>query len=89
MAIRYTPEEKTKAIREARETVDAMKLPQMTAHAQVALLTGVFAGILERESAPKQQITIRLDADVVDALKSTGKGWQTRLNSILRKALAL
>ena len=32
----------------------------------------------------KKQITVRLDADVLDWLKSSGKGYQTRLNDILR-----
>lgn len=27
---------------------------------------------------------IRFDPDVLDALKSTGKGWQTRVNDLLR-----
>lgn len=32
----------------------------------------------------KISTTIRLDADVLDALKATGKGWQTRLNDLIR-----
>ena len=28
---------------------------------------------------------IRLDADLLEAFKSTGKGWQTRINSALRQ----
>ena len=32
----------------------------------------------------KMQLTIRLDADVVDWLKGHGKGYQTRINRILR-----
>jgi uncharacterized protein (DUF4415 family) len=32
----------------------------------------------------KQQLTIRLDADVLAWLKSHGKGYQTRINRILR-----
>ena len=28
---------------------------------------------------------IRLDADLLDAFKSTGKGWQTRMNAALRQ----
>ncbi|MCL2658527.1 MAG: BrnA antitoxin family protein [Betaproteobacteria bacterium] len=30
---------------------------------------------------------IRLDADLLDAFKSTGKGWQTRVNAALRQYL--
>ncbi|MFG5778119.1 BrnA antitoxin family protein [Comamonas sp. J-3] len=32
----------------------------------------------------KISTTIRLDADVLEALKATGKGWQTRLNDLIR-----
>ncbi len=32
----------------------------------------------------KRQLTIRLDADVLAWLKSNGKGYQTRINRILR-----
>lgn len=35
----------------------------------------------------KQQLTIRIDADVVEWLKSQGKGYQSRLNDILRAAM--
>ncbi|MGI6854719.1 BrnA antitoxin family protein [Mesorhizobium sp. 1B3] len=38
---------------------------------------------------PKQAVTIRLDADVVGRLKAGGKGWQTRANDLLRKAVGL
>jgi uncharacterized protein (DUF4415 family) len=32
----------------------------------------------------KKQLTIRLDADVLEWLKSHGRGYQTRINRILR-----
>ncbi len=35
----------------------------------------------------KRQLTIRLDSDVLDWLKSMGKGYQTRINRILRAAM--
>jgi uncharacterized protein (DUF4415 family) len=35
----------------------------------------------------KQPISIRLDADVVAWLKKRGKGYQTRVNSILRQTM--
>jgi len=34
---------------------------------------------------PKQSVTMRLDADVVDYFKSTGPGWQTRMNEVLAR----
>jgi uncharacterized protein (DUF4415 family) len=33
---------------------------------------------------PKQQLTLRLDADVVDWFKARGAGYQTRMNAVLR-----
>lgn len=35
----------------------------------------------------KQQITTRLDADVLAWLKAGGQGYQTRMNAILRRAM--
>ena len=35
----------------------------------------------------KQQLTVRLDADVVAWLRRNGKGYQTRLNRVLRQAM--
>jgi uncharacterized protein (DUF4415 family) len=35
----------------------------------------------------KKQLTIRLDADVIAWLKAQGRGYQTRINIILRKAM--
>lgn len=32
---------------------------------------------------PKRAVTIRLDAEAVDYFKSTGPGWQTRINDVL------
>jgi uncharacterized protein (DUF4415 family) len=35
----------------------------------------------------KRQLTIRLDADVLNWLKAHGRGYQTRINRILRMAM--
>lgn len=35
----------------------------------------------------KQQLTVRIDSDILDWLKSQGKGYQSRLNEILRSAM--
>ena len=37
---------------------------------------------------PKVFTGIRLDADVLQAFKSSGKGWQTRINAALKQWLA-
>lgn len=36
----------------------------------------------------KQSTTVRIDADVLHWLKSKGRGYQTRINAILRDAMA-
>ncbi len=44
------------------------------------------AGVRGPQKAPlKQPTTIRFDADVLEALKATGKGWQTRVNDAMRE----
>jgi uncharacterized protein (DUF4415 family) len=37
----------------------------------------------------KEPVKLRLDADVLSALRATGDGWQTRINDTLRASLAL
>jgi len=39
-------------------------------------------------ATPKRATTIRLDADVMDAFRAAGRGWQTRINAVLREAVA-
>jgi len=36
----------------------------------------------------KVSTTIRLDEDVMGAFRDTGAGWQTRINAVLREAVA-
>jgi uncharacterized protein (DUF4415 family) len=36
----------------------------------------------------KQVLSIRIDADVLAAIKASGKGYQTRVNDILRDAVS-
>jgi uncharacterized protein (DUF4415 family) len=38
-----------------------------------------------RWPGPKQQITLRLDPDVLAFFKAQGKGYQTIINAVLRK----
>jgi len=37
-------------------------------------------------AAPRQQISLRLDPDVIEKFKATGKGWQSRINDVLKAA---
>lgn len=74
--------------------------PDAAAHAEIPELTDEWfeqaahhrGGILVRRGRPpavirKKQVTLRLDADVLDTFRSGGPGWQSRINAALRKAL--
>ena len=38
---------------------------------------------------PKKQVTLRLDADLLEHFRKTGRGWQSRINAELRKAAGI
>jgi uncharacterized protein (DUF4415 family) len=35
---------------------------------------------------PKVSVTLRLDRDVVEHFRTSGAGWQTRINAVLKRA---
>ena len=41
-----------------------------------------------RMASPKVPLTMRVDVDVLVALRASGQGWQTRVNALLRDAVA-
>lgn len=53
------------------------------------------AGTLTRAGRPpagaaaKQQVTLRLDPDIIARFRDGGPGWQSRINAALRKAAGL
>lgn len=38
---------------------------------------------------PKQQVTLRLDGEIVERFRAAGPGWQRRINDALRRAVGL
>src|ERR1700734_2273180 len=52
-----------------------------------ALDKSFFTKATETWPPAKHQLTIRLDADVLEWLKANGRGYQTRINRILRAAM--
>jgi uncharacterized protein (DUF4415 family) len=42
-----------------------------------------------QKSPTKTQVALRLDADLLEALRATGDGWQTRINDMLRAFMRL
>jgi len=41
-------------------------------------------GLMRRPKANKRQVTMRFDADVLEFFKRAGRGWQGRMNAVLR-----
>lgn len=41
------------------------------------------------QATTKEAVKIRLDADLLAALRATGDGWQTRINDTLRASMLL
>jgi uncharacterized protein (DUF4415 family) len=62
------------------EDIDFSDIPPLTAE-QIARAV-VRVGL--KPVPPKQQITLRLDADVLDWFRARGAGYQTQINSLLR-----
>jgi uncharacterized protein (DUF4415 family) len=62
------------------EDIDLSDIPEVTAE--------MFArAVLRRNFKPiprKKQLTLRIDSDVVEWYKKQGRGYQTRINSLLR-----
>ncbi|WP_375402733.1 BrnA antitoxin family protein [uncultured Sphingomonas sp.] len=40
-------------------------------------------------TSTRQQVTLRLEREVLTRLRATGPGWQTRVNEALRKVVGL
>ena len=63
------------------DKIDYSDIPALTdEQLKNAVRSGVYKPV-------KRQITARVDADVLDWLKSQGKGYQSRINAILRREM--
>ena len=62
------------------DTIDTTDIPEITDWSNAVV--GKFYRPL------KETVTVRLDSDVLHWLKLEGKGYQSRLNAILRKEMA-
>jgi uncharacterized protein (DUF4415 family) len=56
--------------------VDTSEIPSLDRH--------FFENAQLRLPIKKQSVTVRLDSDVLEWFKSQGKGYQTRMNAVLR-----
>lgn len=74
------PEWTDEELRNARPLKEV--LPDL--HANIVAEIAKRKGGRPKLENPKQSIALRLDADVLDAFKAGGPGWQTRMNDVLR-----
>ncbi|MDE2788366.1 MAG: BrnA antitoxin family protein [Chloroflexota bacterium] len=73
---------------EASEASDNWFATAMTSEEAVPHILARYRRTRGRQKAPtKLQVHIRLDADIVEHFRSSGSGWQTRLNDTLRRAV--
>ena len=61
------------------EDIDYSEIPDLS-----ALGEEFWDKAVVKRATPKAQVTIRLDREVLDWFKSQGKGYQSRINAILR-----
>jgi uncharacterized protein (DUF4415 family) len=61
------------------ENIDYSEIPDLS-----ALGDEFWSRAVVKRADPKAQVTIRLDREVLDWFKSKGKGYQTRINAVLR-----
>jgi uncharacterized protein (DUF4415 family) len=91
--VKARAERELDALAEAEQTIDLSDAPELPVAAwknpirgMDAWLATVRAGGLYKPV--KQAVSMRLDADVVEWLKQSGPGYQTRANQILREKMA-
>jgi uncharacterized protein (DUF4415 family) len=76
-----------KSIKSDLARVDRMKDAEIDYSDIPPLDKSFFTKATEAWPPAKQQLTIRLDTDVLNWLRANGRGYQTRINRILRAAM--
>lgn len=74
-------------LREALAEAKAGQFAQAHTPEQITRRRGRPVG--STQAVTKEAVKLRLDADVLAALRASGDGWQTRINDTLRASLAL
>ncbi|MDP2811782.1 MAG: BrnA antitoxin family protein [Rhodocyclaceae bacterium] len=69
-------------LRESLGQAKRGEFARVTTPEQIQARRGRPAG--STKAAPKVQTAIRFDPDVLDGLRATGRGWQTRVNEAMR-----
>jgi len=81
--------EKARIAAEIREfgNTDFSDAPEMTDEQLEQLKPSHYRNIANYRPI-KKTVNVRLDADVIEWLQSAGRGYQTRMNAILREAMS-
>lgn len=88
--VRYTldPDHPPKLSKEAKQRYDAIRDRDIDYSDIPELDEDFFKRALKPQEAPtKEKISVRLDSDVLQWLRGYGRGYQTRINDILRLAM--
>ncbi len=65
----------------------AAKRPEDLLPTEVVALFPKTKGRGPQKAPTKTQVTLRLDPDVLERYKAMGRGWQRRVNDVLREGL--
>ena len=88
--VRYTANELAEMRRRGESQTDFARLAAMTDEEVEAAIDHTEEGEFDWSTIyvgipkPKQQLTIRLDGDVIEWFKAQGSGYQSRINAVLR-----
>jgi uncharacterized protein (DUF4415 family) len=93
--VRYTAKELEEMVKRGESLTDWERVDAMTDEEVEANIdeddegefdmSKAFPGLPPGFGIAKKQLTVRLDTDVVEWFKSQGKGYQTRMNAVLRQ----
>ncbi len=87
---RYTADEIDEMLRRGESQTDWARVDALTEEELEASIDHEEEGEFDWSTVqvgipgPKQQLTVRFDADVVEWFKAQGAGYQTRMNAVLR-----
>jgi len=94
--VRYTSKEMEEMIRRGEDRTDWARVKSMKDKdividddAPEPTAEQWAKAIITDRRPPKRNITLRIDPDIIDWFKARGKGYQTRMNAVLRAYIGL
>ena len=71
----------------AFKVTDFSEAPILTEEQMKEFKPSHLRGIMKNYKPIKKTVNVRIDADIIEWLQSAGRGYQTRMNAILREAM--